>query len=70
MRNPNLREEPRFEKAAVLPLTDHEGILDWLQSKGRVVARQHIEVATPEVEDDYELLEEEDTEDILDVDEE
>lgn len=72
MRNPNFREEPRFEKAAVLPMTNRENILDWLQSKGRVVARQTIEVAPQldEAEDEYNLMDEEDTEDIIDVDEE
>jgi Protein of unknown function (DUF3134) len=70
MRNPNLREEPRFEKAAVLPLTEREGILEWLQSKGRVVARQNVEVPQlDEGEDEYGLLDEEDAEDVVDVDE-
>ncbi len=70
MRNPMLREEPRYEKAQVLPLTNQENILQWLQSKGRVVARQTIE--TPVVEEEEEEIEDlmdDDGEDLFDADE-
>lgn len=68
MRNPTLREEPRHEKAAILPMTQREGILEWLQGKGRVVARQNIEVPLVDEEEIEELFDEE-SDDVLDVDE-
>jgi hypothetical protein len=70
MRNPTLREEPRFEKAAVLPMTQREGILEWLQSKGRVVARQQVEAVNTDDEEEIEELFDEDADDVLDVEEE
>jgi len=70
MRNPTLREEPRFEKAAVLPMTQREGILEWLQSKGRVVARQQVEAVITDDEEEIEELFDEDADDVLDVEEE
>ncbi|WP_287128219.1 DUF3134 family protein [Candidatus Cyanaurora vandensis] len=68
MRNPTLREEPRYEKAAILPMAQRESILEWLQSKGRVVARQNIEMPVLDEEEIEELFDEE-TEDTVDVDE-
>jgi len=70
MRNPTLREEPRYEKAAVLPMTQREGILEWLQSKGRVVARQQVEAIITDDEEEIEELFDEDADDVLDVEEE
>lgn len=39
MLNPSLRQEPRYEPAAVLPVTRNTSILDWLSATGRLVAR-------------------------------
>ncbi len=68
MRNPTLREESRYDKAAILPITNRENILDWLQSKGRVVARQHIETPLVDDEEIDELFDDE-AEDTVDLDE-
>ncbi|WP_218081525.1 DUF3134 family protein [Anthocerotibacter panamensis] len=69
MRNPTLREEPRYEKAAILPTTHRESILEWLQSKGRVVARQSVETSLLDDEEEIEELFDEDADDVIDVDE-
>jgi hypothetical protein len=37
--NPSLREEPRNQRAAVIPLKQESSILDWLESSGRLLAR-------------------------------
>ena len=37
--NPSLREEPRDQRAAVLPKKRDSSILDWLESSGRLLAR-------------------------------
>lgn len=37
--NPSLREEPRNQRAAVIPLKQESSILDWLENTGRLLAR-------------------------------
>ncbi|KGF72333.1 hypothetical protein DO97_09540 [Neosynechococcus sphagnicola sy1] len=37
--NPSLREEPREQRAAVIPLKPGASILNWLESSGRLLAR-------------------------------
>lgn len=37
--NPSLREEPRNQRATVLPQKRDSSILDWLESSGRLLAR-------------------------------
>lgn len=37
--NPSLREEPRDQRATVIPLKQETSILDWLESSGRLLAR-------------------------------
>lgn len=39
MFNSPLREEPRNQRAAVIPLKQESSMLDWLQSGGRIIAR-------------------------------
>jgi hypothetical protein len=38
--NPSLREEPRERPASVIPTKQNASILDWLESAGRLLARQ------------------------------
>ncbi|HEY9705948.1 MAG TPA: DUF3134 domain-containing protein [Allocoleopsis sp.] len=40
-KNPALREEPRYDPAAVIPLQQEASILNWLEKKGRLMARDH-----------------------------
>ncbi len=42
--NPSLREEPREQRAAVIPLKQESSILDWLENTGRLLARDNAEV--------------------------
>jgi hypothetical protein len=37
--NPSLREEPRNQRAAVIPVNRDSSILDWLENSGRLLAR-------------------------------
>lgn len=41
--NPSLREEPRNQRAAVIPLKQEASILDWLENSGRLLARDNSE---------------------------
>lgn len=60
MLNSSLREEPRHQRAAVIPLKNETSLLDWLESSGRLIARD-----TQEPEFD---LEEEEISGLIDVD--
>ncbi len=48
--NPSLREEPRSQRAAVIPLKQESSILDWLESTGRLLARDSQDVNYLEVD--------------------
>jgi hypothetical protein len=39
MYNPSLREEPRDQLADVIPVKQETSLLDWLETNGRLVAR-------------------------------
>lgn len=39
MLNSPLREEPRNQRAGVIPLKQETSLLDWLQTSGRIIAR-------------------------------
>jgi hypothetical protein len=63
MDNPSLRREPRYEPAAVIPLKDESGLLDWLKQTGRLKYREQIKDIEPELlEQDEEIAE------LIDVD--
>ncbi len=49
--NPSLRQEPRSQRAAVIPMQQEASILDWLERSGRLLARDNA---------DYDYLDEED----------
>ncbi len=51
MYNPSLRQESRFEPAAVIPKPQELPILDWLESNGRLIARQEGEEGYVEEEE-------------------
>jgi Protein of unknown function (DUF3134) len=53
MLNSPLREEPRNQRAAVIPLKQESSLLDWLQSNGRIIAR---DVHEPDFSDDEEEI--------------
>lgn len=39
MLNHSLREEPRYQRAGVIPSRNETSLLDWLESNGRLIAR-------------------------------
>lgn len=49
MVNSSLREEPREQQAAVIRSRDETSLLDWLESSGRLIAR---DVQEPEYLDE------------------
>ena len=59
MVNSSLREEPREQQAAVIRSRDETSLLDWLESSGRLIAR---DVQEPEY-----LDEEQDISDLMSV---
>ncbi len=38
--NPSLRQEPRSQRAALIPPRQESSILDWLENSGRLLARE------------------------------
>jgi hypothetical protein len=40
MLNSPLREAPRNQRATVIPLKQESSLLDWLQTNGRLIARE------------------------------
>ncbi|MFE4105247.1 DUF3134 domain-containing protein [Almyronema epifaneia] len=73
--NPSLRQIPRDQPAAVIPLQQNASILDWLEKSGRLIARDPVEVVKSEA-DNEEITDlmgnddsfEEDEDDDLDLD--
>lgn len=78
MYNPSLREQPRSERAPVIPIQQESSILDWLESTGRLLAREahdfdysdnEEEIAELMAVDDGTYDIDDDDEDLLDLDE-
>ncbi|MEG3437993.1 DUF3134 domain-containing protein [Pannus brasiliensis CCIBt3594] len=62
MLNPSVRQESRYEPAAVIPLKKDASILEWLQKNNRIIARDKVEEPDLLLEEDVELSE------LMDVD--
>lgn len=60
MYNPSLREEPREQLAQVIPIQNETSLLDWLETGGRLLAR--------ETDDDDFLDDEEEITELMGVD--
>lgn len=56
MLNSPLREEPRNQRAAVIPLKQESSLLDWLQSNNRLIAREVHEADFSAHQEDVEAL--------------
>ncbi|MEM7769542.1 MAG: DUF3134 domain-containing protein [Cyanobacteria bacterium P01_E01_bin.6] len=57
MKNPSLRSYPRSQPAQVIPTPQGQGILEWLQSSGRMMPREEeVEAAFPQEEADLNAL--------------
>jgi hypothetical protein len=62
MLNPSVRQEPRYEPAAVIPLKKDASILEWLLKNNRIIPRDKVEEPDLVLEEDVELSE------LMDVD--
>ena len=56
MLNSPLREAPREQRAAVIPSRNESSLLDWLETSGRLIARDVQEPEYPEEEEISELM--------------
>lgn len=56
MRNPALHEQPRSQPATVIPVQRNASILDWLESTGRLLARETHEASFLEEEEEINEL--------------
>lgn len=56
MLNSPLREAPRNQRAAVIPLKQESSLLDWLRSSGRLISRTVQEKELSEEEEEIETL--------------
>ncbi len=68
MHNPSLREEPREQRAAIVPSRQQASILDWLEGSGRLLARETSDRELIDDEDEIEEINELMTGDDLDYD--
>ena len=60
MNNPALRQESRYEPAAVIPVKQESSILNWLKETGRLIPREQIET-------EGSLLDDEEISELMDV---
>ncbi|ACK68288.1 conserved hypothetical protein [Rippkaea orientalis PCC 8801] len=65
--NPSLRQEPRYEPAAVIPVKHDFALLDWLESTNRLISRE-IEESSHLLSEDEEISELMDVDDTYDDD--
>lgn len=56
MMNSPLREAPRNQRAAVIPLKQESSLLDWLHQSGRLISRTVHEQELSEEEEEIENL--------------
>ncbi len=57
MYNPSLRQEPRYEPAAVIPVTRHTSLLSWLEETNRIIPREKEELQRETLKDDVDISE-------------
>ncbi|NJL88131.1 MAG: DUF3134 family protein [Leptolyngbyaceae cyanobacterium SM1_1_3] len=58
--NPSLRQIPRDQPAAIIPLQQNASILDWLETTGRLIPRDPVEVPASDDEEITDLMGNED----------
>lgn len=51
MYNPSLKQEPRYEPAAVIPVKTDSSLIDWLTETGRLIPRDKQEKENTSGED-------------------
>jgi hypothetical protein len=52
MKNPSLREESREQLAEVIPVRQESSILEWLESSGKLLAREGKDDSLPNEEEE------------------
>ncbi len=62
MKNPALRKEKRYQPAPVIPLTQDESLLDWLEANKRIKYREE---KGNSIIEEVELSEEEEISDLI-----
>ncbi len=67
MKNPALRKEKRYQPAPVIPLTQDESLLDWLDANNRIKYRED---KGNSMIDEVNLSEDEEISDLIDAEEE
>lgn len=51
--NPALRQESRYEPAAVLPVQNELSLIDWLKSTNRLIPRESLDLEnTPQLDEE------------------
>lgn len=66
MHSSPLREQPREQRASVIPLNNESSLLDWLKSSGRLISREQQEVDYSESAEEDDVTGLIDTEDVGD----
>lgn len=66
MKNPALRKEKRYQPAPVIPLTQDDSLLDWLEANNRIKYREEKETTIL----DLELSEDEEIADLIEGEDE
>jgi len=66
MKNPALRKEKRYQPAPIIPLTQDDSLLDWLEANNRIIYREEKDNYSFS---DLELTEEEEIDDLIGVEE-
>jgi hypothetical protein len=57
MKNPSLRQEPRYAPASVIALEQKTSLLEWLEANGRIIYREKKDDIVDDMIDDQDLSE-------------
>lgn len=57
MKNPSLRQEPRYAPASVIALEQKTSLLEWLEENGRIIHREKKDEPLDDMADDQDISE-------------
>lgn len=57
MKNPSLRQEPRYAPASVIALEQKISLLEWLEENGRIIHREKKDEPLDDMADDQDISE-------------
>ncbi len=63
IKNPSLRQEPRYAPASVIALEHKTSLIDWLEDNDRIIYREKKDAPTDDMADDQDISELMDVED-------